>query len=114
MTAKPESRLRTKIVKKLRSIGGKWEVVHGGPYQAAGISDIIGCYEGIFWALEVKTPKKWKTPGHNLSVLQVKFLEAINKNHGRAYCICSVDQAAYLISDSTIAGPSLKKLEELS
>jgi hypothetical protein len=29
--------------------------VHGGLFQMAGIPDIIGCYSGRFFALEVKT-----------------------------------------------------------
>jgi penicillin-binding protein-related factor A (putative recombinase) len=97
MPLKPETRLRTKIIRYLRGRGGEWIVVHGGPYQAAGISDIIGCYHGGFWALEVKTPDKWKKPGHNMTELQVNFLEKIRSAGGVSACICSVKQACFLM-----------------
>lgn len=58
MATKPESRLQRKIRKELeKEVGGWWVKIHGGPFQAAGIPDLIGCVEGLFFALEVKTPE---------------------------------------------------------
>jgi len=91
-------------------------VIHGGPYQAAGISDIIGCYDGRFWAFEVKTPDKWNKSGYNLSELQTQFLMRIRKSGGVGFCVCSVKQVAWLM-DSHLAygpmGPIISKFEEL-
>jgi len=57
MTVKPESALTRRILKALRGRGGFWTKVHGGPYQATGLPDIIGVYEGRFYGMEVKLPK---------------------------------------------------------
>jgi len=37
---------------------GVWYKIHGGPYQEAGIPDIVGCHDGKFFAFEVKKPKR--------------------------------------------------------
>ena len=34
----------------------------GGPFTPAGIPDLIGCVDGLFFALEVKLPKKSSKP----------------------------------------------------
>lgn len=57
MPKKPESLITAKILKALRSLGGFWVKIHGGPYQVIGLPDIVGCYEGLFFGLEVKDPK---------------------------------------------------------
>ena len=53
----PETRLVGKILKELRKHGGFWFKVHGSAYQASGIPDIIGCYQGRFIGMEVKLPE---------------------------------------------------------
>ncbi len=58
MSQKPESRLVTNILKKIRGQGGWWFKTHGSIFQMAGIPDIIGCHDGRFVALEVKMPGK--------------------------------------------------------
>lgn len=53
---KPESRLQRRIRQELKTqVGGWWFKVWGGPFQQAGIPDIIGCCCGLFFAFEVKT-----------------------------------------------------------
>jgi len=85
-----EASLVTRIKRALkRERGGRWIKVHGGPYQEAGISDIIGCWQGTFYAMEVKLPGKEKT----LTNLQQAFIDDINGSGGRATMITSVDQA---------------------
>lgn len=116
MVAKPESRLRSKIVKYLRATRGRWIVTHGSQYQEAGVSDIIGCIDGHFWALELKTPEKFKRPGHGLTALQVEFIDSVRRAGGVAFCICSLKQAEWLMDYQLIYGPpekTEKKLEEL-
>ena len=51
------------IVKAIRryldqAFPGVWYKIHGGPYQEAGIPDIVGVYKGQFCAFEVKRPAK--------------------------------------------------------
>ncbi len=57
MSTKPEAVLTRRILKALRSKGGFWAKIHGGPYQVTGLPDIIGVYEGRFYGMEVKLLK---------------------------------------------------------
>ena len=40
----------------LRSQGAYVVKVHGGPFQEAGVSDLLVCWRGRFIAIEIKTP----------------------------------------------------------
>ena len=53
----PESRIVKKILDGVREKfpGSYLRKIHGGPYQHAGIPDIIGCINGYFVGFEVKT-----------------------------------------------------------
>lgn len=55
--SKPETRLVHKIVQALGEEfpGAYLRKIHGGPFQHVGIPDIVGCIEGYFVGLEVKT-----------------------------------------------------------
>lgn len=53
----------------------------------AGTADIIGCYDGRFFALEVKAP------GGKLTARQAAFLEEIREMGGIAAVVRSVDDA---------------------
>lgn len=47
-------------------------VVHGGPYQVAGVPDIIGVHKSVFFGIEVKRPgqKPTKIQKHMMSLLE--------------------------------------------
>lgn len=87
MPKKPETVLSTKVLLRLRAEGGWWMKVHGGPFQAAGIPDIIGCWKGRFIAIELKIPGEVPTQ------LQVITLEAIHKAGARCGVAYSVEEA---------------------
>lgn len=92
----PESALVNKIKNKLStSLGGSWTKIHGGAYQRNGISDLIGCVEGKFVALEVKVPGREGT----LTKLQERYLEEIRKAGGIAAMVSSVDQAIDIVKE---------------
>ena len=77
-------------IKAALEAGGAWVMkVHGGPYQAAGIPDLIVCVSGELVALEVKTPKRRS----NVSALQKATMEAIERAGGEAYVVTSVEEA---------------------
>lgn len=77
MSTKPESRLQRRIQQALRrDVGGFWFKVWGGPFQAAGLPDLIGCVEGLFFGFEVKT--KTGKP----SAIQLETLRAIRQDGG--------------------------------
>ncbi len=59
----PEARLQRRIREALeKQVGGWWFKVHGGPFQQAGIPDLVGCVDGYFFAFEVKTDKGKPSP----------------------------------------------------
>ncbi len=63
-----------------------------GAYSTKGVSDLIGVVNGIFVALEVKTPKGRVTP------LQQNFIDRVRSEGGHAYVIRSLDGAHDVIA----------------
>jgi Holliday junction resolvase len=60
-TSRSEAQIVRDILGALRSLGGFWVKVHGGPYQTTGLPDVIGCLDGHFYAFEVKRPDRLNT-----------------------------------------------------
>lgn len=56
MTKQPESRLSRDIMAALRAEGAFCWKNHGGPTMMAGLPDIAGCYQGLFFGIETKMP----------------------------------------------------------
>lgn len=53
LSRQPEARFKSQVLKRLRQIPNSyWQAMN--PAWIAGIPDIIGCYRGIYWALELK------------------------------------------------------------
>jgi len=82
------------IVKKIRkalqgSVGGFWFKVHGGPFQMAGLPDLLGCVQGRFIGIEVKRPSRMT----NVSPIQQRMIQKINLNGGLAIVSCDPDTA---------------------
>lgn len=84
-----ESNLRTAIVKELRRYSGEWFVIWQDGHQEKGLPDILGVYQGKFYALEVKRPGQL----HTLSKKQAYMLEKIKRAGGRATVVTSVREA---------------------
>lgn len=96
MASKPETRLRGKIVK---AIEAEFEYVyvkhpHGSMYSS-GLPDLIGCLEGTFFALEVKTPENKK----GATKLQQLHLDNIENAGGVAAVVRSVDEALEVLRE---------------
>jgi hypothetical protein len=51
----PETKLQKKMARRLRSRGAWVRKMHGGP-SGRGLPDFLGCYRGVFFAIEVKVP----------------------------------------------------------
>ena len=72
--AKSELKIQTAILRKLRTSGGLWFKIHDIITKA--LPDIIGCYQGLFIAIEVKRV------GERPTKLQDWVLEQVEKAGG--------------------------------
>lgn len=61
-----------------------------------GVADILGCYKGVFVAMEVKLPSNKKRPQE-----QIDFINVINKGGGVAGFVTSISEAHSLIEEIT-------------
>ena len=92
---KPESRLRTRILKELRAKWpGYWVHTHGNPFTPSGIPDILGSYQGRFVGFEIKTPG-----GGDATDLQEYNLEQIRRSGGLAAVIRSFEEADAILDE---------------
>lgn len=80
-----EASITTAIRKYLKSIDDVWFFkVHGGPFQTAGIPDILACRDGRLFGFEVKQVGKKATP------IQQRTIDLINDAGGVALVVHSV------------------------
>ena len=86
-----ESDLVRRILNRLRTEYpcGTWYKIHTGPFQERGIPDIIGCYQGLYIAMEVKTLENRK----GLSEYQKLQRDKIIKSGGIFWEARSVKEA---------------------
>src|SRR5580693_5751518 len=90
MARQRETRLLQRVRRRLIArFGGRYVKVHGSLFQEAGISDLLGCVEGLFIALEVKTPEDRR----GASDLQKEFIADIIANGGLARVVKSPQEA---------------------
>jgi len=88
MVSQREGELARAIIQALSArVGGFWCKIHGGPFQKAGLPDIVGCVDGKFFGIEVKMPGKMPT------VLQFIVLDEICNSGGCAFWTTSVEAA---------------------
>jgi VRR-NUC domain-containing protein len=73
-----ESDLARSAVSWLNLQEGVWAMkVHGGPYQRAGVPDVIGCAAGRFFAIELKRPGERPSPLQASVLRQLAEVNAI-------------------------------------
>jgi len=93
VATKAETLIVKAILTTARGVPGIWiEKIHGGPYQSAGIPDLLGSYEGSFFGVEVKVP------GQNTTALQALTIRRIIAAGGRAGVATNVDEALAIIT----------------
>ena len=91
-----EARIVKKALKLLRQEGGFWINLHGGPFQQAGLPDIIGCWRGWWISFEVKRPsRKLKA-----TKLQKHILKEIVKAEGISAVISSAEEALVILHEA--------------
>lgn len=81
-----EQQIQKKIIAYLESRG--CYVVKVISASKSGVPDILGCYEGVFFGLEVKTP----TTSGNVSKLQEYNLDKIVESGGHSKVVWDVEQ----------------------
>lgn len=92
---KKESRLVKKIKDYLNSLDNSFFYkTHGNRFQQAGISDLIGCLNGTFVAIEVKT----ESNKSGVTRLQASFLNTIEKCKGVSFVASSLEDVKERIS----------------
>jgi len=96
MGSGPETRLQNSIRKEIKAShpGAVVWKIHGGPMQAAGIPDLVGCIDGHFIALEVKLP----SGGYDATRLQESTMASVRRAGGLSTVVTSVEDALDVIS----------------
>lgn len=88
MTIPREASIVSAIGKYLNTLPKCWWFkVHSNGVQSPGIPDIVGCYRGRFFFLEVKRPNTTTTP------LQDRVIGIIGTAGGYGAVVRSVDEA---------------------
>ena len=87
-----EQQIQSKIVKYLESQG--CYVVKVISASKSGVPDILGCYEGIFFGIEVKKPET----ASNVSKLQEYNLDKIRESGGHSLVAWDVEMVEEFIS----------------
>lgn len=87
----PESRLQRRIQHALRARGAFVFKVHGSEHMMSGLPDLIVCYQGRFFALEVKMP------GNRPSPIQLLRIKQIKQAEGSAEVVFTVDEALFVV-----------------
>ena len=83
MKATPENKVKKDLKKYLDSIPNLFYYsATAGQYSTSGIPDIVGCYLGEFFAIEVKAPGRRKEKDRGASALQMIQMGKIRVSGG--------------------------------
>ena len=77
----PEGKVKAGVKRQLDKLGAFYFMPATGGYGVSGLSDIVGCHMGRFFAIECKTRGKHPTP------LQLVFMKRVIDNGGIAFVI---------------------------
>jgi hypothetical protein len=95
MAKTPEAALKAKIKGLLLTLHDCWfffPAAHG--YGINGVPDIVGCYKGVFFAIEVKAPGKLK----GVTPLQQMQINSINQAMGWAIASDDMEKVVELFN----------------
>jgi len=95
----PEAKVKAVIKAFLKTLQTCWwfmPAAHG--YGINGVPDFVGCYRGVFFAIEAKAPGKLRT----LTPLQTAAIYGINGAEGWAIVTDNVDDVEQLFSNIDI------------
>ena len=88
----PEAKIGRKIRAYLEDQGAFIFKIHGGPQMMAGLPDLICCYEGRFFGIEVKQPGQRPTP-------RQEFVHSLIKRAGGEVVVATcVEDVMHLVN----------------
>ena len=97
-----EKRIENEIKDYIKSCGGLCYKIHGGdPYQETGIPDLLCCWGGLFFGIEVKDP------GGKPSAIQLAQGIRIKKAKGHFIIATSVKDIKNYIYEKGLWGELL-------
>jgi hypothetical protein len=93
--SQPEARLSRDIQKAIRAKGWFCFKIHGNEFMTAGLPDIVGVAEGMFFGVETKMPAK----RDNVSARQLYVHNNIIAAGGFVIVACSAGEAITRINE---------------
>lgn len=72
----PEAKVKKKVVDVLKKSGAYYFFPATGGYGRSGVPDVVGCYRGVFFAIECKAGT------NKLTALQKAEIEKIRQANG--------------------------------
>jgi Holliday junction resolvase len=81
MAMTPEAKVKKRVVKHLKELGAYYFYPVTGGYGGSGVPDIVGCYRGMFFAIECKAGKNKPT------ALQEANIESIRQAGGTVWVV---------------------------
>lgn len=70
----PETKLKNQVITYFKGLKKFWYFkVWQGPFSKAGIPDIIGCYRGVFFAIELKSKKGSVSALQRITMQMIKY-----------------------------------------
>jgi Holliday junction resolvase len=93
----PEGKVKERAKRILESIGAYYFMPATGGYGRSGVPDIVGCLNGVFFAIECKAN------GGRPTALQLREIERINVAGGFAIVV-DEDNVSLLESLSKLVG----------
>ena len=79
MAMTPEKKVKQAVVKTLKTFGADlyYFFPATGGYGKSGVPDIVGCYRGMFFAIECKAGKNVTTPLQKLELSAIRTAEGV-------------------------------------
>lgn len=96
-------KIRTAVMKRFPNGRAMIVKIHGGPYQAAGLPDLVVVIDGRIYGFEVKKQRLGESAEHAYSratILQQKRLADLRRAGGVGAVVLSVDEVLALLPDS--------------
>lgn len=72
MAATPESKVKARVVARLKALGAYYFYPVTGGYGSSGVPDIVGCYRGKFFGIECKAGKNKPTALQQKNLMDIE------------------------------------------